>query len=268
MLNTQGPWPTLAADRVFDSRIDPIEDLARDQRKAGIAVYTQDDMGTGSQARGGPPFKRIVDLVFEIWQIASLPSVANPAVYEPGIPLTDAELEAELDLIETQIEFTLFFATTGTVINLAPPGRTPIVKTLWRALTGGMVTDPRSTAHRDSEEGARLAWRTVTWKVQCPDDSFEALPLAPLKGSDRLPRPLKEIAKALSASAYGKSLAIALGDAMPTMPVATPLLDVKLNVEIVTPGETASGAANLNGDAPLPGISPPPSRPPTDSNPA
>ena len=28
LLKTQGPWPTLAADRVFDSRLDPLLDLS------------------------------------------------------------------------------------------------------------------------------------------------------------------------------------------------------------------------------------------------
>ncbi len=80
LLKTQGPWPTLAADRVFDSRLDPIEDLTKDQHKAVIVVYTEADLGYGSQKRGGPPFRREVDLIFEISQIASAPSEADPSV--------------------------------------------------------------------------------------------------------------------------------------------------------------------------------------------
>ena len=150
VLGTSGPWPTLAANNVFDSRLDPIEDLTKDQHKAVVVVYTEMDEGYGAQHRGGPPFRRIVDLVFEISQVTSAPAEADPAIYVAGIPQTDAELEAELDRIETEIYFALLYAPSGSI---------------WRRLTGRMVTDPRSAVHRTSEEGARLAWRTVTWKV-------------------------------------------------------------------------------------------------------
>ncbi len=143
LLKTQGPWPTLAADRVFDSRLDPLLDLTKDQHKAVIVVYTDEDLGYGSQHRGGPPFRREVDLIFEISQIASAPSEADPSVYIAGIPQTDAELEAELDRIETEIYFALLFASNGATMNMARAGGTPRVETLWRALTGRMVTDPR-----------------------------------------------------------------------------------------------------------------------------
>jgi hypothetical protein len=263
MLNSQGPWPTLAADRVFDSRLDPIEDLTRDQHKACIVVYTEGDLGYAGQRRGGPPFRREVDLIFEISQIAAAPSDANPAVYVAGVPQTDAELEAELDRIESEIYFALMWATNGVTVPFGS-NRT----TLFRALTGRMVTDPRSMPHRTSEEGVRLAMRTVTWKVQTPDDDFEGAPVEALLGLDRLPEPLKKVVKALATTAYGKQIGLALGETMPTMPVAIPLLDVTLGVEVVTPGETAVGTANINGDVPLTGYPPkPPGPPPTDSNP-
>ncbi len=265
LLKTQGPWPTLAADRVFDSRLDPLLDLTKDQHKAVIVVYTDEDLGYGSQHRGGPPFRREVDLIFEISQIASAPSEADPSVYIAGIPQTDAELEAELDRIETEIYFALLFASNGATMNMARAGGTPRVETLWRALTGRMVTDPRSTPHRTTEEGVRLAMRTVIWKVQVVDDLFEPLPLQPLTGLNRLPAPLKEIAAALLETSYGAQLALALGETMPTMPVPTSLTDVTLGVEIIPVGQTATGTPNINGDAPLPGYSPPPP-PPPDTN--
>jgi hypothetical protein len=252
LLNTQGPWPTLACDRVFDSRIDPIEDLTKEQHRAVIAVYTDGDIGYGSQHRGGPPFRRVVDLCFEISQIASAPSEADPAVYVTGVPQTDPELEAELDRIESEIALALFFAPSGAI---------------WRKLTGSMVTDPRTTPHRDSEEGARLALRSLIWKVQVPDDRFEALPLTAPVGIDRLPEPLRSVAGQLLATSYGASLAAALGETMPTMPLAVPLTDVTLGGEIVRKGGTATGTPNVNGDVTLDGIGPPPSPPPTDSNP-
>lgn len=252
LLNTQGPWPTLAEDRVFDSRIDPIEDLAKNQHKAVIAVYTDGEISEAGQKRGGPPFRRVVDLCFEISQIASGPSEADPQVYVTGTPMTDPELEAELDRIEAEIALALFHAPSGKI---------------WRDLTGSMVTDPRTTPHRDSEEGERLAWRSLSWQVQVPDDRFDPLPLTEPSGVARLPDPLRTVVGQLMESSYGAVIATALGVTMPTMPVAVPLKTVGLGVEVVKPGKTATGTANINGEATLDGIGPSPAPPPTDSNP-
>jgi hypothetical protein len=156
-----------------------------------------------------------------------------------GIPLTDAELEADLDRIESEIALALFYAPSGK---------------LWRQLTGSMVTDPRTAPHRDSEEGARLAWRSLTWKVQVPDDRFEGLPLNNLVGLQRLPQPLRGVAEQLMESSYGSSIAAALGLTMPTMPVAVPLTAVTLGNEIVQPGQLPTGTADVTGKASLEGV--------------
>ena len=238
---------------MFDSRIDPIEDLTRDQHKAVIVVYTNDVIGYGSQHAGGPPFKREVDLCFEISQIASAPAAADPTVYDAGVPQTDSELEAELDRIESEIELALMYAPSGK---------------LWRQVCGRRVSDPRSNAHRDSEEGVRLAFRSVIWKVQLDGDFFERLPIALLEGVARLPNPLRDLVEQLAATTYGAVLGNALGVTMPTMPIAVPLTDVTLGAEIVKPYATATGTPNINADAPLTGYPPAPPPPPaTDSNP-
>lgn len=229
VLAANGPWPTLAGKRVFDSRIDPIEDLTPDQHKAAIVVYTDFDEGYAAQKRGGPPFRRIVDLVLELSQICSEPSAADPAVYDAGVPQTDAELEAELDRLETEISLALLYAPTGSI---------------WRRLTGRLVTDPRSTPHRTSEEGVRLAMRTVIWKVQVPDDLFDAAPSIEPVGLARLPEPLQTVIGELAATAYGARLGAGLAATMPTMPVATPLKTVVIDAEMVPDGVTPSGDAN------------------------
>ncbi len=232
-------WPTLAADWVFDSRIDPLEDalIRGGKPRAAIVVFTDGDMGYAGQHRGGPPFRRIVDLCFDISQIAWEPTGDNE--YVAGVPLTDAELEADLDRIESEIALALLYAPGGKI---------------WRQLTGSMVTDPRTTPHRDSEEGARLAWRSMVWKVQVPDDSFEALPLTNLVGLNRLPQPLQGVAAQLLESSYGSVIAAALGLSMPTMPLGTPLTTVTLGQEVVPPGKTATGTANLAGEVSLDGV--------------
>jgi len=245
-LTAQTPvWPTLAADWVFDSRIDPLEDdlIRQGKPRAAIAVYTDGDLGYGSQHRGGPPFRRVVDLCFDISQIAWQPAEGEPGQYVAGIPLTDAELEAELDRIESEIGFALLYAPVGKI---------------WRHLTGNMVTDPRTTPHRDSEEGARLAWRSMVWKVQVPDDAFDALPLKNPVGLNRLPQPLRGVAEQLIDTSYGVAIAQALGLTMPTMPIAVPLKTVTIGQEIVPPGQQRTGTPNVSGSATLDGVPVPP----------
>jgi hypothetical protein len=238
LLNSSGPWPTLAQARVFDTRLDPIEDIAAAARKAVIVVYTEHDIGYASQRRGGVPFRREVDLVFEISQIAAAPSDADPNLYIAGVPETDAELEAEIDRIETEIAFALFYAPGGLI---------------WRRLTGnGMVTDPRSAPHRTSEENLRLAMRTVTWKVQVPDDAFDPLPREEQKGLDRLPEPLKSVAYQLREAGWPETLIGGLAEGMPAMPLARPLKSIGLNVEIVPRGGTPTGTANMSSLIALP----------------
>jgi len=232
-------WPTLAQTRVFDSRIDPIEDLTADQHKAAIVVYTQEDLGYGSQHRGGAPFRRVVDLVFEISQIARADDDVNNR-YVAGVPQTDAELEAELDRIEFEIELALLHGPGGHV---------------FRQLTsGGSVTDPRSTPHRDSEEGARLAMRSLCWKVQVRDNAPELLPLTNKAGIERLPEPLRFVVKKFPESTYVAALGLGLGETMPMLPIATPLRTVTTAGEVIAHGAARTGVANVNGSIPLAGM--------------
>jgi hypothetical protein len=240
LLNTQGPWPTLAGARVFDTRLDPFDDIGP-KPKAAIAVYTEADPGYAGQRRGGPPYRREVDLVFEISQIAKAQSDSDPSVYVAGVPLTDPELEAELDRIETEISLALMFNTNG--ITIRHGGET---KPLWRALTGRMVTEPRSMPHRTSEESERLAMRTVTWKTQVPDDLFEIPPPADVTGLDRLPEPLRAVAKALENTPGASVLLKGLAGGMPTMAPAVLLDGINVNAELLRPGQARTGNPNLS----------------------
>jgi hypothetical protein len=248
LLGTQGPWPTLAGACVFDTRIDPIEDLAQGGRKPVIAVYTEGDIGYGSQKRGGPPFRREVDLVFEISSIELAPSDADPGVFVAGVSWTDAELEATLDRIETEIYYALLFATRGPTMKVGE-----LTKTVWRALTGSMVSDPRSHPHRSSEEGARYAMRTLTWKVQVADDWFDGSPREQLKGFDRFPEPLRSAAQILSdCSLANARLLGGLADGMPAPPPLPRLKKVGLDIEIIPRSGKRSGAANVSALIGLP----------------
>lgn len=229
-----GPWPTLAGKYVYDSRIDPINDLAVNERRPILVVFTEEDNRDPGQKRGGPPYKSIVDLCLEL-SIAARIDTGNPDDYEAGIPQTDPELEASLDLLESQALFVLHYGPTGA---------------LWRKLTGRKVTDINSLPHRTSEEGVRLAERTVRLKMHIPDECFEAAPPAALTGLDRLPEPLKSIIAALADTAYGKTIGTGLAAEASTMPVATKLEEVGLSVDLASkdPDGVPDGTIDWNAE--------------------
>lgn len=223
-----GPWPTLAEGRWFDSRIDPIEDLQPGESKTVGCVYTDNQEDYAGQKKGGPPFRQVIDLVFELSVVAR--AATDPSVYDVGIPETDAELEASLDLLEAQIGFILFYHPLGKI---------------WRDLTGRKVTDPRSVPHRSSEEGMRLAKRTVTWKVEVPEDCYAAAPAATPTGLDRLPEKLRTVIAALADTAYGAKIGVGLALGAPVMPVLPSLRKVVVALDL---GKTGTAQVNAEVD--------------------
>lgn len=210
--------PTLAKAWVFDSRIDPIEEqvaaLNPDKPQHYIVVFTEEDNADPGQKPGGPPFRHTVDLCFEIGAIVAAKGEVD-GEYTVGHPETDAELEAELDLLESQITFALFYGPTGKP---------------WRDLTGMIVTDKQSLPHRSSEERQRTAQRTVRWKTRCPEDKFDLSPSSAPAGLARLPEPLQSVLAALPESSYGQTIAAQIAAAAPVAPVAVPLQSVGLDI--------------------------------------
>lgn len=99
------PFPTIADQRVFDTRIGEIEER-KDALLPFIAVYTDGDQRQ-QLARGDPrpTFARTIDVVIEL-AIGTWGLEAGTMVFMA--PETDAELEALLDLLELQIWSALF----------------------------------------------------------------------------------------------------------------------------------------------------------------
>src|SRR5579885_749339 len=178
LVDGNGPWPTLAGAYVFDGKLDPLDDLDVDERRSTAVVYTEEDNGDPAQKAGGPPFNRHIDLVVEMAMVALLPADAN--TYLPGIPYTDGELDASLDLLEAQVRFALFYGTFGATAIFGG-----VKRTLWRGLTANRVTEIHSLSHRSSEESARLAMRTLRMKCTVPDDQFDPAPSVAPTGNAR-----------------------------------------------------------------------------------
>ncbi|MFZ4807472.1 MAG: hypothetical protein ACOYLQ_09465 [Hyphomicrobiaceae bacterium] len=101
----QSPFPTLAGDRVFDSRQDPIAGVNPGDLVPMIVVYTDDEKGDSiSSNNGGPPFERRVSLTIEISLGMVGEQIEGTEIWTTSLPQTEPELDAALDLFEAQIE--------------------------------------------------------------------------------------------------------------------------------------------------------------------
>ena len=203
-------WPTMAAGYVFDSRLDPIEDIAADERRPIIVVYTEDDQQDKISQAGPVFYQSAVDLIFEISVIAAERIEADDggSAFVAGTAYTDAELEASLDALENQIWHALHFGPSGA---------------LFRQMAKLPMRHWHSMPQRSSEEGFRLAMRTIKTRVDVKEICYQAMPTAPPTGFDRLPPALRSIAAALDGSTYLATIAAGVAGAAPVMPVRVPL---------------------------------------------
>jgi hypothetical protein len=183
--------PTIARNRVYDSRISDFSpETFPDDAKPTVVVLTDEDEGDAlSRQNGGPPFKRMIDLVFEFAMVQGfdVPVEEGGTAFVPGYPATDAEHEASLDLLEFQIVRRL-------ADDLDP------LCALFRSFTRVWKHD----CHRQvlDEQGVKIAARLLTWTVEVTDDQVKVYNLeqdATPTGLDLLPDPLKRVAKALPA---------------------------------------------------------------------
>ncbi|XWN29957.1 MAG: hypothetical protein ROR55_21045 [Devosia sp.] len=96
---------TLVGDAVHDSAIGSIDVLAKQQRRPFIVVYTDD--GESEPRHGDPASGRASFTLIIEFAIGSLeqPDPENPG--QMAVPLTDAGLELQLDIIERQIRLAL-----------------------------------------------------------------------------------------------------------------------------------------------------------------
>ncbi|MBO6755747.1 MAG: hypothetical protein JJ902_05440 [Roseibium sp.] len=94
------PYPTLARQHVFDSKIEPVQSLRNKHSYPICVVYT--DYDKDALAHGSMQNKhRHLTVTFEIF--CALVSEADDDVYQLEYPLIDAELETTLDIFEAQI---------------------------------------------------------------------------------------------------------------------------------------------------------------------
>ena len=230
----QPPYPTMARQLVFDSRIDPVQGVNADELVPIVRVMTDDDQGESLSANnGGPPFERRVNLVMEI----SLGTLGQEADGGLILPATEPELEAMLDLFERQIE--------RAFLDVQSPWGAELNKLCRR------IERWSSLRFVEREGNERLAARQITAVIALPLAEDPAVTAwsgeAPSAPAATIPKPLGPLLEAIiadggpyAASAQAmKDMLIAAGG---EKPIVLPALE---RVRLV---EADQGGGNLAGD--------------------
>jgi hypothetical protein len=97
----QAPWPTLAGPNIFDSKIEPVEDMATDKVFPCCVVYTDYDKDPWTKG-AKIHTKRMMTVTLELL-IVQAKQQADVNTYQLDCPQTDSEIETSLDMFEVQI---------------------------------------------------------------------------------------------------------------------------------------------------------------------
>jgi hypothetical protein len=219
------PFPTIAQDRVYDSRIDAVQGLQVNDLAPIIIIFTDDDdRDQLSTNNGGPPWKQCVNLILElsIGMVGPLfkEGTDEPLLDEAGnvlpgelLPVaTEPELEAMLDLFEAQIE-RLF----RQLVNAWSGAR------LYGEMDSLMVRIESWNSKRYVEREAqnRLAARQIIIRCQLPQPP-EALIVSPPGEGEPAPTPFIP-------APLGPLLQDIIDDAGPYAPSAQAIQDLLLD---------------------------------------
>ncbi|GJE27951.1 hypothetical protein [Methylobacterium organophilum] len=210
LAGVKGARPTLAENRVFDSRIGAIDPKSLSDAKPILIVQTDGDEGTptdmkdGVSPAGGPPFWRNVDLVIELSMVAQADEGQGFAI---GYPVTDAALEAQLDFLEGQIWLTLAYGATA-------------IAAAFRKIA--KIHGYESHRAASDEHGDRVAARILTLKCRVHDGC--PMPPRGATGLDALPAPLSTVAKAVAPGSYAAEACAKFAEALVAVDRAKPPL--------------------------------------------
>lgn len=207
--------PTIANNRVYDSRITDFQpESFADDAKPTVIVLTDEDEGEQlSRQNGGPPFHRLIDLVFEIGIVQAQKDGTDFVV---GYPDTDARHEAALDVLEFQIARRLGYDPDSSAI-------------LFRSF----VRPKKRDCHRQvlDDAGVKIACRILTWTCEVNDDQvviYNSAGVVP-SGLAALPEPLRSVAAAMPAGSSGADVCNAIIAALSPLTVG-PLTGVDFTV--------------------------------------
>ena len=198
---------TMAGERVYDSRISAIDPMTAfpeiDEIAGSIGIYTEQDSGDALSANnGGPPFRPEVELIFEIAMQARV--ALDDGEWAIARPETDDQLEATLDLIESQIELALFRRQSTAAVA-------------FRKLTK-QVGSKSSIRFTDPAASSKLAMRYVTYKVEVHDPEIEIHDQS-AAGLNRLPEPWRAVAQSFVVGSRERDMANTIASALVTDPI-------------------------------------------------
>lgn len=229
LLVAEGPWPTIAGNRVYDSRMDLIEGdqatLAEIEGNPIAIVYTERDETQPYGEIHYPAQERICHLTVELL-IAATGTVevenadgSKTTVGSISAPITDRQHEALLDVLEGQVVQLLGRRVGEEMPNSA-------------ALYNKVAMEVRhigSVPQRDADRAIRYAARTLTLTIKMKADSWpqNVMPGQPIPtGLNLLPEPLKTVAKELASTSTGYALCQSIVGLM-TAPVTRTLPDFR-----------------------------------------
>lgn len=200
-----GARPTIAEGRVYDSRISDLapDALVDDAKPTMILLTDVDDGDALSEQNGGPPFRRMIEVVIEMGMTQA---VKDGAEYVVGYPDTDARHEASLDLLEFQVLRRLAY-------DPAP------MSVLFRKI----ARIRKRECHRQvmDESSVKIAARILTLTCQVEDDQVQIFGAggAP-SGLLALPQPLRDVCLAMPEGSPGYAVCQTMAATVPSLTAA------------------------------------------------
>jgi hypothetical protein len=230
VLAASGPWPTIAGNLVYDSRIDLIEGdekaIAELEGKPLAVVYTErDDQTPYGEGVKYPAQEQVIHLTVEI-MIAAAAQVeyvnaagATSSFGALAAPITDRQHEAMLDLLEAQVRRAL----GKRAYEDALPSSTLYNRVAME------IRHIESLPQRSADRATRIAARTIIFAVKVRTEKWPlnlgAGQTAPT-GFALLPEPLATVANGLDSGSTGYALCQALVGAMPIPVSRVALTDI------------------------------------------
>ena len=142
------PWPTLAGPNIFDSKIEPVEDMKQARAFPCVVVYTDYDKNHWNKGRQSQK-SRNMTVTLELLIVQAAQDEGDG--FKLDCPVTDSEIEFSLDMLEAQAFQALMADNSAAqVFNYLNPSVENIV----------------SRRGASTEGGHRLAARQLTLEME------------------------------------------------------------------------------------------------------
>lgn len=221
-------WPTLAEGRVIDTALNRAFDGWDGTQQCFVAVYvdaaTREARAETSDISGDS----IDQCTLGIEIALPLAGADDNGNLLPYAPVTDADAEALLDLIEAQIHQRLEWARMDGLLH--------------HVLL--QITKTASDAQREPDLGLRVAARRVEY--ECVIRQQSALPIG-ATGLARLPSPLREVAEKLPIGSAAHDMCLRLVAAMAEPAAFSALETFRIAVALAREPGSAAPPAFDNG---------------------